>query len=279
MTLNFNSMFVNNYDVGVNNSSDTSVVIFENPLFGNVRFFGDVENPYFCLPDLCRILGLNTSQVIKRLDDGVVCIHPIEDNLGRVQDTSFVNEDGFYDVVMDSRKPIARKLRKWVTSEVLPSLRRTGSYSIREKPKVAESVGLEEQVRAVGAAAEIFQKLLRASDASVAAYLNKGIVPLGLPPIDYVPSKGSKFSATDLLKKFNRTESIYRFNDRMVELGYLEEKTRPSTKTPNKVKKFKELTEAGLEFGENMVSPKNERETQPHYYEHKFGELLSILFG
>ena len=45
----------------------------------------------------------------------------------------FVNEDGFYDVILESRKPIARKFRKWVTKEVLPSIRKTGAYVQLEK--------------------------------------------------------------------------------------------------------------------------------------------------
>ncbi|WP_051617557.1 phage antirepressor KilAC domain-containing protein [Prevotella sp. HUN102] len=50
------------------------------------------------------------------------------DSLGRTQQALFVNEDGLYDVILDSRKPEARQFRKWVTSEVLPSIRKTGGY-------------------------------------------------------------------------------------------------------------------------------------------------------
>lgn len=98
--------------------------IFNNPEFGEVRIIGDADNPRFCLSDVCKILGLDSSQVMKRLDGGVVSIHPISDALGRIRDTNFVNEDGLYDVILDSRKPAAKRLRKWVTSEVLPSIRK-----------------------------------------------------------------------------------------------------------------------------------------------------------
>ena len=54
--------------------------------------------------------------------------HPIVDRLGRQQVASFINEDGLYDVILDSRKPGAKKFRKWVTSEVLPSIRKNGAY-------------------------------------------------------------------------------------------------------------------------------------------------------
>lgn len=106
------------------------IKIFENPEFGNVRIQMNASGePLFCLTDVCKALDLDSSQVIKRLDDGVVSIHPIIDKLGREQKANFVNEEGLYDVILDSRKPSARLFRKWITSEVLPSIRKTGGYS------------------------------------------------------------------------------------------------------------------------------------------------------
>jgi prophage antirepressor-like protein len=84
------------------------------------------------LADLCSVLELRPNDVRQRLDDGVVSTHPITDNLGRKQQANFVNEDGLYDVILDSRKPQAKAFRKWVTSEVLPSIRKTGSYSSKQ---------------------------------------------------------------------------------------------------------------------------------------------------
>lgn len=102
--------------------------IFNSPAFGQVRTAGTPEQPLFCLVDVCRALGLDSSQVVKRLDDGVVSIHPMPDSRNRIQQTNFVNEDGLYDVILDSRKPEAKEFRKWITSEVLPSIRKTGGY-------------------------------------------------------------------------------------------------------------------------------------------------------
>ena len=65
---------------------------------------------------------------MRRLDNGVTSNHPIPDKLGRMQQANFVNEDGLYDVILDSRKPEAKAFRKWVTSEVLPSIRKHGAY-------------------------------------------------------------------------------------------------------------------------------------------------------
>jgi prophage antirepressor-like protein len=111
---------------------ENNIQLFENPEFGQVRVLLQEDGePLFCLTDVCNALELNSGDVRKRLTDEVVSIHPISDSLGRQQKTNFINEDGLYDVVLDSRKENAKRLRKWVTSEVLPSIRKTGSYSVK----------------------------------------------------------------------------------------------------------------------------------------------------
>ena len=105
------------------------IQIFNNPQFGQVRTAETSENPLFCLLDVCKALELRQGDVVRRLTDGVVSTQPIIDSLGRTQMANFVNEDGLYDVILDSRKPEAKAFRKWVTSEVLPSIRKTGQYS------------------------------------------------------------------------------------------------------------------------------------------------------
>lgn len=102
------------------------IQIFSNAAFGEVRVAEVNGDPMFCLADVCKVLDLDPSQVVRRLGDGVVTIHPIQDSLGRTQQANFVNEDGLYDTILDSRKPDARAFRKWVTSDVLPSIRKHG---------------------------------------------------------------------------------------------------------------------------------------------------------
>ena len=110
-----------------------NIQVFNNPQFGTVRTAGTADNPTFCLSDVCRILDLgNPSQVKARLGDGVISNEVIQDSLGRTQQANFVNEDGLYDVILDSRKPEAKAFRKWVTSEVLPSIRKHGMYATGE---------------------------------------------------------------------------------------------------------------------------------------------------
>ena len=104
------------------------IKIFESPEFGRIRTVTDERGePWFCLADVCKVLGLQRSAVMRRLEKGVISSHPLSTKGGR-QLIAFVNEDGLYDVILDSRKPSARDFRKWVTSEVLPQIRKTGGY-------------------------------------------------------------------------------------------------------------------------------------------------------
>ncbi len=73
---------------------------------------------------------LRTQKVVQRLEDDVLSKYPIVDSLGRTQQATFVNEDGLYDTILESRKPGAKVFRKWVTSEVLPSIRKQGGYMV-----------------------------------------------------------------------------------------------------------------------------------------------------
>ena len=107
---------------------ENSIQVFNNPQFGEIRTAGSADNPMFCLADVCKAVGLTTNGISRRLSDDVISNHPITDSLGRTQQALFVNEDGLYDVILDSRKPEARQFRKWVTSEVLPTIRKNGGY-------------------------------------------------------------------------------------------------------------------------------------------------------
>ena len=102
--------------------------IYEHEQFGKIRVIGNSENPLFCLSDACKMLGLpQVAKAVQRLDKEALSTHPLE-TAGGIQQMYFVNEDGFYDLILESRKPGARKIRKWLTSEVVPSIRKTGMY-------------------------------------------------------------------------------------------------------------------------------------------------------
>ena len=86
--------------------------------------------PWFVLRDVCNVLGLGTpARVAERLDPDEVSQTHITDSLGRQQETTIINESGLYNVILRSDKPEAKPFRKWVTSEVLPTIRRHGMYA------------------------------------------------------------------------------------------------------------------------------------------------------
>lgn len=114
------------------------IEIFKDERFGEVRVAGTSEEPLFCLADICRALDLqNPSSVKSRLDDEDVklidlqALNLVEGGINTL--ANFVTESGLYDVIMRSESDKAKPFRKWVTKEVLPSIRKTGQYSIMNK--------------------------------------------------------------------------------------------------------------------------------------------------
>ena len=99
--------------------------IFNNEEFGEIRTVVVNEEPMFCLTDICKALEMsNPTMVAQRLDDD----ERTKLDLGRQGETNFITESGLYAVILRSDKPNAKKFRKWVTSEVLPSIRKNGGY-------------------------------------------------------------------------------------------------------------------------------------------------------
>lgn len=129
---------------------------------------------------------------------------------------------------------------------------------------------LEDKLRAATWAVSF----LNMNEASKLQLAKAVLEPLGLPSPDYVVSKGVMHSASELLKRFGSKMSALKFNQQMVKLGFLKEETRQGT---TRIHKFKVITEKGKSYGENQVSPKNQSETQPRWYDDKFEELLKAI--
>lgn len=92
---------------------------------------GDDGEPWFVASDVLGTLGLDR-KALERLDDdekGVSSIH----TLGGHQEMTTVNEPGMFSLVLGSRKPAAKEFKRWVTHEVLPSIRKTGAYRVRQE--------------------------------------------------------------------------------------------------------------------------------------------------
>jgi len=106
----------------------SKIEIFKNEKFGNVRVVMQENEPWFVAKDVCDILGLTNPTVkVSTLDNDEVT----KLNLGGLSgEANCINESGLYSLIMTSRKPEAKKFKKWVTSEVLPSIRKTGGYML-----------------------------------------------------------------------------------------------------------------------------------------------------
>ena len=101
---------------------------FENSEVRTVMLNGE---PWFVAKDVTNILDLsNPSMAVNRLDED----ERSKFNLGRQGETNIVNEFGLYQLVLGSRKPEAKQFKRWITHEVIPSIRKTGSYSVAANP-------------------------------------------------------------------------------------------------------------------------------------------------
>ena len=101
--------------------------IFKNHTFGNVRVLEQNGEPWFVAKDVCDCLGLkNPTMAVNTLDDD----ERAKFNLGRQGNTNIVNEYGLYNLVLSSRKPEAKEFKRWITHEVIPSIRKYGSFNM-----------------------------------------------------------------------------------------------------------------------------------------------------
>jgi prophage antirepressor-like protein len=110
---------------------ESKLEIFRNHQFGEIRTVIIDSEPWFVLKDLCIALEIqNSGNVYARLDEDEKGIRSM-DTLGGKQEMSIVSESGFYNVVLRSDKPEAKQFKRWVTKEVIPQIRKTGSYGIK----------------------------------------------------------------------------------------------------------------------------------------------------
>lgn len=101
--------------------------IFKNSEFGEVRMVVRNDEPWFVAKDVADILGYSeTAAMNKRLDEDEIISAKLE---GMNMNSTLINESGLYNAVLCSNKPEAKKFKKWVTSEVLPSIRKHGMYA------------------------------------------------------------------------------------------------------------------------------------------------------
>ncbi|SFC88874.1 BRO family, N-terminal domain [Streptococcus gallolyticus] len=115
-----------------------NVQVFNNEEFGQVRTLEIDGMVYFSNTDVCGALEINNpSQALKRLRKDGVISNEVIDNLGRKQVMKFISESNLYKLIFQSKKKEAEKFTDWVTSEVLPTIRKHGSYVAPVNPLVS----------------------------------------------------------------------------------------------------------------------------------------------
>lgn len=112
--------------------------VFNSDTFGAIRTISMNGEPWFVLADVCKVLEIShIKDTVNRLDKDEVGQTEVIDSLGRKQTAWIINEGGLYSVILRSDKPQAKPFRKWVTSEVLPAIRKHGAYMTSETIEAA----------------------------------------------------------------------------------------------------------------------------------------------
>ena len=132
-----------------------NVEIFNSPMFGELRTSrNDKDEPLFCLKDVCDSLELRVNDVIKRTGchpdtigvSNEIISHGTPTGISKEVEMYFVTEPDLYRVIFQSRKSSARKFQDWVFEEVLPTLRKEGSYSMTQSKQPLASYQIEDPI-------------------------------------------------------------------------------------------------------------------------------------
>jgi len=234
---------------------------------------------WFVAKDVCDALGYGqTANMIKHCKQSSNL-----DELNKINGlppaTKWIPESDLYRCIMRSNKAEAEPFQDWVTGQVLPSIRKNGVYSVQQSlPSFAEAI----------AGVEVLANYLRLSESSRIAFVKPVIDQYGVaivlpsyavdkPESQTIGSSIPTKAVTSLLKEYGDGYgfSAVAFNKHLESLGFVETLTRKSSQ--GKDKQYKSVTNAGLEYGKNLTSPNNPKETQPHWYIHKFPNLLDLV--
>lgn len=120
---------------GLNVKQENGLAIFDNPEFGSIRVFMRDGEPWFVATDLCAVLQhSNNREAVSRLDDDEkITVNNPDGNprAGIPLTFTLVSEAGMYELILTSRLPKAKEFKRWVKHDVLPAIRKTGSYSMQ----------------------------------------------------------------------------------------------------------------------------------------------------
>lgn len=250
----------------------TLQVLKETELLGQqFTVFGTAEQPLFLASDIANLLSLtNVSDMIKRVDEEELT----KFNLGGQRgDTWFLTEDGLYEILMQSRKPIAKQFKKGVKT-ILKEIRKKGSYGNYDH-LMAKLDFLERYLNVTNASTRERRLALKELGEAVGVTL----------PEDREDEqegkhikieKGVYYSATILIKNLDTDyDNVRELNAELLWKGYLqnkEVKTKSGKYILNKV-----LTEKGLKYGKNIMSNYKGGTEQPRYTKEGFESLIMAL--
>ena len=119
------------------------IQIFKNVEFGAIRTMSNEQGEVmFCAKDVCDALGYKRSRdaIAQHVEEEDAVKHRLLDNRGCNQLTIFINESGLYSLILSSKLESARRFKHWVTSEVLPSIRKQGGYMVARPDETDEEV-------------------------------------------------------------------------------------------------------------------------------------------
>lgn len=125
----------------------TELQIFNSEQFGRIRAVEMDGEPWFCLADVCKPLGIQTKHCKERLKPGGVVLTDLVDSTGRTNRMLIINEGNLYRAIFQSKKPEAEQFTDWVTEEVLPALRKHGEYKTPGRAPEVSPSGLASLIR------------------------------------------------------------------------------------------------------------------------------------
>ena len=262
----FNALqYMNNLNVI---AREISIVSRSKFMGQEVDVYGTAEEPLFLAKDVAKWIGhSDVSMMMRNVDEDEKVTSNVCTPGGR-QNAWFLTEDGLYEVLMQSRKPIAKQFKKGV-KDILKTIRRTGEFNAQHQQQQSQTK-LSDKIQA----ANFLADFLNLNGASKLAIAKSIADPLGLPTPDYVMDEKTVHAAKDLLATHKVKMSSAEFNKILVSKGIVERMTRPGK--GGKIHSWVVIPEKYEEFGQNARNPHAQNQTQALWYDNKFSELLAL---
>ena len=180
--------------------------IFQNEQFGSIRTIEINSEPWFVGKDVAEILAYNEPHkaITRHVDEEDRTKHPILSN-GGMQESWLINESGLYSLILSSKLPTAKEFKRWVTSEVLPSIRKTGTYTkpTAQNPEIAQTRAAAMMLNAKSRIATQMMKLWTAAGVEPqyqALAMNDYYEGLSIPRIAFKTEATAMYDLTTIAK-------------------------------------------------------------------------------